>query len=253
MYLNIIPVAAKSRGVLYALLTLSASYRKEYYSNQHEVIELRETEYKTQTMELLQRQLDRTSDTPSSLLIVLLLIHHCIVNEDGDHCWSVHSKAANDLVLRSRSPSPPSVFTAFQGVLARTACALTDDRLPLSHQYHWLGSWTESELGHIDGTTGISRAVLHTINLITESTVGPIHQRCACIRLTNFEGSDCFDWVQHLDSRLGAIRQTVPVGEDDGDQILMNTAECYRIAARVYLRCRLLGLVFLNPLYQTVF
>lgn len=155
------------------MLTLSASYRKEYYSDQYELIEQREAEYRARTISLLRSQLDHGSGTPVSCFIILLLIHHCMVNEDGDHCWSVHSKAANE--LRSLGPCSPSVFTAFQVVLARTACPLKDSRVPLSHEYDWLGSGTENELRQIDGIIGVSRAVLHIINSITalsHSTVG---------------------------------------------------------------------------------
>lgn len=63
-----------------------------------------------------------------------------MVNEDRDHCWCVHFTALNELILRSSTTSYPSLFTAFQAVLARTACSLKDDRLPLSDHYHWLGT-----------------------------------------------------------------------------------------------------------------
>lgn len=100
----------------------------------------------------------------------MLLIHHCMVNEDGDHCWSLHLKGVNNFTLRDFTTSSPNHFIAFQAVLARTACSLTDDRLPLLHEYHWLSFGISDELERVDGTIGVSRAVLHIINSITASS-----------------------------------------------------------------------------------
>ena len=170
----------------------------------------------------------------------MLLIHHCTVNEDEDHCWSLHLQAVNDLTLRDPTTSSPSLFTAYQAILARTACSLTDDRLPLPHEYHWLGSENSDELERVDGTIGISRAVLYIINSITASSgdeVCPI-KTFLVIRLM-------------IRSRqLLPISQTPPLGDPDQNRVLIKTAESYRLAARIYLYCRLLGLVVYPPLFE---
>ena len=176
------------------------------------------------------------SDPNSSLPIILLLMRHCIVDEDGDHCWSVHSKAANILILLSPGPDAPSTFTAFQAVLARTACSLTDSRILLSHEHDWLGVGTENELWKIDGNTGITRAVLFTINSIirfSHSKVGLIHHTYAYIRLIALESPSPSGDMQSIRNQLEAIRQTTPMNDDDQDQILLKTAESYRMAAQV--------------------
>lgn len=93
-----------------------------------------------------------------------------MVNEDEDRCWSIHLKAVNRLTFCDSTISSPSHFIAFQAVLARTACSLTDDRLPLPHEYNWIGLGSSDELKRVDGTIGVSRAVLHIINSITASS-----------------------------------------------------------------------------------
>lgn len=178
-YLVLIPFAAASEGVLNALLTLSASYRKEYCPDQYQAIQQREIDYKFRTLRWLNDHLQSDSHTLPCLLVIMLLVHYCMVNEDGDHCWCVHFTALNELILRSSTTSYPSLFTAFQAVLAKTACSLKDNRLPLSDHYHWLGTGTGEELTRIDGTVGVSRAVLYIINSITVSSanVGPVPSR----------------------------------------------------------------------------
>ena len=169
-YLKIIPIAASCKGVLDALLTLSASYRKEYCPDRHEVIQQRETECKMETVRWLTNHIRSSEHTLPCLLVIMLLVHHCMVNEDGDHCWSVHLKAISGPISWSPTPSFPSLFAACQVVLASTACSLTDSRLPLSYEYQWLGSASSDELTRIDGTIGTSRAVLYIMNSITLSS-----------------------------------------------------------------------------------
>ena len=77
------------------------------------------------------------------------------INEDENHCWSLHLQVVNDLTLHDPTTSSLSLLTAYQAILARTTCSLTDNQLPLPHEYYWLGSENSDELERVNGIIGI--------------------------------------------------------------------------------------------------
>ncbi len=202
-------------------------------------MEQEEADHQKRTLIWLREDVSNPSQVSSCLLTIMLLMHHSIVDVE-ELRWSIHSKAANDLVRRSSTVISAYLFPAYQAVLARTACSLTDGQIPLSHEYDWLGSGTEDQLQRIDGITGVSRGMLHIINSIT------VHSGVQSDYFINLS-SNIFIESMKLDNRLEVTLQIAPEDKWETNQILTKTAESYRVAARVYLHCRLLGCVVWAP------
>ena len=231
-YLDIILVAEKSECARSALLSLSASYMKDYLSSDVTRYQEADHNYMVQAIQSLSKDLASEEHTQSCLVTEMLLVHHGVVNElDSDVCWTCHIDMLDVLQRRNgfEASSEPALYMAYQFILAMTAQPVARIRARKPKQLDWIVHRSAGNLQQICGILGLSRQLLYlvasTTDLATEeSSIEEKRERGEAIAV-----------------QLSTIHQWTEDATGEALDVALQTAMAYALAARLYLLCRVFG------------
>jgi len=235
-YLNLLQVAETCLSTRYAILSLSASYIGEYLHLDKERYHQAELYYSTQALGALMKQISNGENLDAALATSMLLMHHDAVSsaDDSRLCWSLHANVFDAIPSEFINPNSDSaLFMRTQLVLARTAqdsFTLQNTAIHSLETTNWYEGTPPAEAQKICGITGLSPQLLFLISSVT---------RLATDTKTS-ENSHKAMYAQLQETQLQNLRQwTSEVGE--AREVLLATGEAFRLAALIYLQCRLYG------------
>lgn len=234
-YLSLLQTANMCESTKFALLSLSASYIREYLHSDKERFHEAELYYSSQAFQALGQQISNGENYDGALSTAMLLMHHGMVNDSDDAslCWSVHANIFDIIPAELIDhASEPALFMRTQLTLARTGqTAYTLQNAPLPQALDtptWLDSLPTTEAQTmICSTLGMSPQLisfLSTINSLAAENAPTKHM-----------------YAQALEQQLLNLRQWTPEPHGDARDIILATSEAFRLAALLYLRCRLYG------------
>ncbi|KAF1851093.1 uncharacterized protein K460DRAFT_373169 [Cucurbitaria berberidis CBS 394.84] len=237
-YISMLHIANTCLSTKCALLSLAASYICEYRSEQKEAYHRAELYYSTQALKALATQISSGEDYDGALATSMLLMHHGAINQDDSPlCWSCHANIFDTIPSDSIDHhSDPALFIHTQLILARTAQTaykLQNTQIHSPDTKNWYEDTPPAEAQKVCGSIGLSPQLLSLISSITSLAIdnGPnkiIH------------GQSCETQLQHL-------RQWTVELQGPEQEVLLATAEAFRLAALIYLRCRLFGFTRFHP------
>ena len=232
-YLSILQLANTCPSTRYALLSLSASYICEYLPSQKDAYHQAELYLSMQALQALTAQISSGQDYEGAVATSMLLMHHAAINsKDSPLCWSCHANIFDILppdVVDLQSDT--ALFMRTQLVLARTAqtsLQLQNTQYHSLEQTKWLEGVPPVEAQKICGTLGLSPQLLHLISSIT-------------FLATDIANPNRLVCAQLLEAQLQSLKQWTLESQVAEQEVLLTTAEAFRLAALVYLRCRLYG------------
>lgn len=233
-YLSLLQTANMCESTKYALLSLSASYIREYLHSDKEQYQQAELYYSAQAFQALGQQISNGENYDAALSTAMLLMHHGAINDSDESslCWSVHANIFD--IIPSEfvdHASDPALYMRTQLVLAhtgQTAYTLQNAPLPQSLESNdWLNGMANGDAQKICSILGMSPQLVHFLSSINA--------------LAAENGPNKHMQAQVLESQLQNLRQWTPEPHGDGRDIILATAESFRLAALIYLRCRLYG------------
>jgi hypothetical protein len=232
-YTSMLEVADTCLSTRYALLSLSASYICEYLPSQKEAYHQAELYYSTQALKALTAQISSGQNYDGALATSMLLMHHAAVNsEESSLCWSCHANVFDtiptDLV---NLHSDAALYIRTQLVLSRTAQTcfqLQNTRFHSLEKKNWYESTPPAEAQQICVTLGLSPQLLFLISSITSLA-------------TDTTTPNRLMYAQLQETQLQELKQWTSELPSPEQEVLLATAEAFRLAALVYLRCRLYG------------
>ncbi|KAL6703140.1 hypothetical protein ACN47E_010202 [Coniothyrium glycines] len=238
-YVSLLQVAKYCVSTRYALLSLSASYISDYLPGQKEVYHQAELYYSTQALKALATQISDGVDFEGALSTSMLLMHHGAVNqEDSPLCWSCHANILEAIPsIEMDYNSDPALFICAQLALSRSA--QTKDVLQATNLHAFetksfqANNPSPSAL-KISNNLGFSPHLLSLICSITNLAVSPSTAKTAL-------------HAHLLSTHLHALKQWTPETPGAPQEILLATAECFRLAALIYLQTRLYGYTRFHP------
>lgn len=241
-YLSLLQVANSCLSTRFALLSLSASYISEHLPSQRDYYQHAELYYSTQALQALTTQIANGDNYEGALATSMLLMHHGVVNNapESPLCWSCHANIFDvipDHQVNYRSA--PALFMRSQLTLARTV--QTSQSLQ-STQFHSLetASWFEGmlpdEAQKICGMLGYSPQLLYILSSITS------------LAFDMNSAANVIVYAQSLEGQLQVLKQWTSEPQGAEREILLATAEAFRLAGLIYLRCRLYGYVLFSSI-----
>ncbi|PSN71591.1 hypothetical protein BS50DRAFT_286703 [Corynespora cassiicola Philippines] len=242
-YMNLLQTANTCESTRFALLTLSASYIGEYLHSEKERYHHAELYYSTSALQALARQIQSGENYDAALATSMLLMHHDAVNEadDSSLCWSVHANIFDTIPSAFfNHHSDPALWMRTQLVLARTAqtsYTLQNTQFHTLETCSWYEGTPPQDVQKICGITGLSPQLLFLIASITSLASDN----------KNSSNSHKLIYAQLLEQQLQNLRQWCTELQGDAQEVLLATGEAFRLAALIYLRCRLYGFTRFNP------
>jgi hypothetical protein len=233
-YLSLLQVANTCLSTRFALLSLSASYISEYLPSQKDYYQQAELYYSTQALQALTTQIANGDNYDGALATSMLLMHHGAVNNPPESplCWSCHANIFDVIPSDAiNHHSDAALFIRAQLTLARTA--ETSHTLQTTH-FHSLEtkSWYEGtppvEAQKICSILGLSPQLLFIISSITALAFDSAN-------------ANALMYAQLQEAQLHNVQQWTAEPQGAEREILLATAEAFRLAALIYLRCRLYG------------
>jgi hypothetical protein len=232
-YTSLLQVANACLSTRYALLSLSASYICEYLPSQKEIYHQAELYYSTQALKALTAQISSGQNYDGALATSMLLMHHGAVNsEDSPLCWSCHANVfdtiPSDLVNHH---SDAALYIRTQLALSRTAQTcfqLQNTQFHSLETKNWYEGMPSSEAQQICVTLGLSPQLIFLISSVTSLAADTTSPN----RLM---------YAQLQETQLQNLRQWTSEPQGPEKEVLLATAEAFRLAALIYLRCRLFG------------
>lgn len=233
-YLSLLQVANTCLSTRYALLSLSASYISEYLPSQKDVYHHAELYYSTQALQALAAQITNGDNYDGALTTSMLLMHQDAINNSSDSplCWSCHANVfdiiPSDVINHH---SDPALFIRAQLVLARTAQTsqtLETTRFHSLETKSWYEGTPPTDAQKICNTLGLSPQLLFIISSITSLAF-------------NGSNANTLMYAQLQDAQLQNLKQWTTEPQGPEQEVLHATAEAFRLAALIYLRCRLYG------------
>lgn len=233
-YVSLLQVANTCLSTRHALLSLSALYISEHVPSQKAFYHHAELHYSTQGVQALATQITNREDYDGALATSMLLMHQGAVNDSPDSllCWSCHAKIFDiipDEMIDLQSD--PALFMRAQLTLARTA--QTSESLRSTH-FHtieskpWLKGIQPIDAQKICSIIGVSPQLLSIISAITSLAI-------------NDYNSNTLVHAQAQEGQLQSLKQWTTEPRGPEHDILLATAEAFRLAALIYLRCRVFG------------
>ncbi|RMZ73186.1 C6 zinc finger domain [Pyrenophora seminiperda CCB06] len=240
-YTSILQVADTCPSTRHALLSLSASYISEHFpGGDKDTYHQAELYYSTQALKALATQISERQNYEGALATSMLLMHHgMIYQEDSPLCWSCHANILDAIPPDAIDhTSSPALFMRGQLILARTAQSsqqlLTTTRPHSFETRPWLEDTSPTEACKIFCTMGVSPQLLSLISSITLLPTNPnVPNKLAYAQLQEIQLNSLKQWTEEPDGL-----------EKD---MLLATAECFRLAALIYLRCRIYGYTRTHP------
>lgn len=239
-YLSLLQTANTCLSTRYAVLSLSASYISEYLPSHKDYYQHAELYYSTQALQALTTQIANGEDHDGALATSMLLMHHGTVNNTPESplCWSCHANIFDVIPAHLIDHcSAPALFMRSQLLLARTAQtsqALQSTRFHTLETTSWFEGVPPEEAQKISGILGFSPQLLHLVSAITSLA---------------FESnkSNVVMYGQALEGQLLVLKQWTAEAPGPEREVLLATSEAFRLAALIYLRCRLYGMTRFHP------
>jgi hypothetical protein len=232
-YLSLLQTAQTCESTKYAVLSLSAFYIREYLPAERERWQQAELYYSSQALQALAQQISAGDNYDAALSTAMLLMHHSAVEEFNETslCWTCHANIFDiiptDLV---NSASEPALFMRTQLVLARTAqtsFALQNTQLTSLETKKWYEGMPPSEAQKICTITGLSPQLLFIISSINSLVIE--------------DGPNKLMYAQLQEQQVQNLKQWSTELPGDAQEVMLATAEAFRLAALIYVRCRLYG------------
>lgn len=230
----LLQVANTCLSTRYAILSLSASYLSEYIPSQRDFYQHAELYYSSQALQALATQITNGDDYKGALATSMLLMHHGAVNSPPDSplCWSCHANVF-DMIPDNMIDhhSDPALFIRAQLILARTAQTsqtLQSTRLHSVETKSWHDETASSDTQKICSIIGLSPQLLSIISSITSL-------------LFDSSDSNTLAYAQFQEAQLQGLKQWTAEPRGAEHDILLATGEAFRLAALIYLRCRIYG------------
>jgi hypothetical protein len=233
VYTSLLQVADTCVSTRYAILSLSASYLCEQLPKEKDAYHQAELYYSTQALQALASQIKDGSNYDGAMATSMLLMHHDLINqEESSLCWSCHANVLDAIPPGIIDPQSDSVlFLRTQLILARTAQTfnqLCNVRRHVFETTNWLEGVAPSESSKVSTTLGVSAQLLFFISSITSL-------------LTNPNRLNKLMYAQLQETELQNLNHWSPEPEGPEKEVLIATAEAFRLAALIYLRCRVYG------------
>ncbi|KZM27099.1 hypothetical protein ST47_g1751 [Ascochyta rabiei] len=239
-YLSLLQVANTCLSTRYALLSLSASYIGQYLPSQKKMYYQAEFYYSSQALQAFTTQITNGDNYDGALATSMLLMHQGAINSSSDSllCWSCHAKVfdiiPSDFVNHH---SDPALFIRGQLVLARTAQTSQTLQITRFHSFE-TKSWYEGtppiDAQKICGILGLSPQLLFIISSITSLAI-------------DVSNTSMLMYAQLQEAQLQNLKQWTTESPGPEQEVLLATAEAFRLAALIYLRCRLYGMTRFHP------
>jgi len=234
-YMSLVKVADTCPSTRHALLSLSASYISEHFPGEKDTYYQAELSYSTQSLKALATQISKGHNYEGALATSMLLMHHSMINqEDSLLCWSCHSNVLDAIPLEAiDNQSSPVLFMRAQIILARTAQSSQQLRKIRQHSFettNWLKGTSVTEASKISSTLGVSPQLLSLISSITLLSI-------------NSHTPKKLTYARLQETQIHNLKQWTSEPDSAGKDVLLATAECFRLAALIYLRCRMYGYI----------
>jgi hypothetical protein len=239
-YLSLLQVAKTCLSTRYALLSLSASYITEYCPSQRQIFQQAELYYSTQALQALATQMSNGENYDAAVATSMLLMHQGAVNgaEDSPLDWSCHANVFSIIPAELVNyHSEPAMFIRGQLILARTA--QTSTTLQTTHLHtletqNWYDGTPPMDAQKICGILGLSPQLLCMISSITT--------------MATASSDPSSTMYAHLyESQLQNLKQWTSEPQGPEQEVILATAEAFRLAALIYLQCRVYGLTRFHP------
>jgi hypothetical protein len=233
-YVTLLQVANTCLSTRYALLSLSASYISEYLPSHKDIYHQAELYYSTQAFQALAKQISNGENYEGALATSMLLMHQGAVNNSADSavCWSCHANVFDMIPDGSINyNSDPALFIRGQLILARTAQdshTLQNTHIHSLETKNWYEGTPPADGQKVCGILGLSPQLLSIISTITSLA-------------SNSTNSNTLMYTQLQEAQLQNLKQWTNEPQGPEHDILLATAEAFRLAALIYLRCRLYG------------
>lgn len=227
---------------------MSASYLAEYLYSEKEKYRQAELYYANEAIQDLTRQIATGEDYDAVMATSMLLAHHDAVNnaEDAEMCWSCHANIFDLLPAEKINQQlETALFLRFQIVLARTAQTSQYFRGTPIHgleRASWYEGIPPTDTQRIMDTIGISPQLLFNISSITSLAAEESPALLPHIHM----------YAQIQETQLQNLKQWTAETPGDAQEIILATAEAFRLAALIYLRCRLYGYVRTSPILSAL-
>ncbi|KAG9196131.1 hypothetical protein G6011_01252 [Alternaria panax] len=232
-YMSLLHVTDSCLSTRYALLSLSASYLCEQLPKEKDVYHQAELYYSTQALQSLAAQINDGRDYDGALATSMLLMHHSLINlEDSPLCWSCHANVLDAIppeVINHHSD--PALFLRAQIILARTAQTPHQLSRTRRHSFEatdWLEGVLQIESTKVSTTLGVSSRLLF---IISSATSLPNSQ----------DKLNRLMYAQLQETQIQNLRQWNPEPEGPEKEVLLASAEAFRLATLIYLRCHVYG------------
>jgi hypothetical protein len=193
----------------------------------------------SEALQALTRQISTGDSVDACLATSMLLMHHDVINytEDSSVCWSCHASVFDSIPQQQiNSLHDAPTFIRYQLVLARTSQTATQLRRTKLHSLEvaeWYDRVAPDQKQRICGVLGLSPQLLFLISSIT----------ALCADNTSSINAHKHHYAQMQDSQLQNMRQWTTEVAGSALDVVLATAETYRLATQIYLRCRLYGYV----------
>jgi len=232
-YLSLLPLADACPGTRFALLSVAASYICEHLPSQKEVYHQAELYYSMQALQALTAQISTGTNYEGAVATSMLLMHHSAFDgEDSPLCWSCHASIF-DIIPPGvvDLESDMALFIRTQLVLARTAqtCAqLQNTEFHSIEKKSRLECASSREAQKICATLGLSPELSFLICSITSLAM-------------HTSSPDSLLHAQVLEAQLLNMCQWTEEIQFAEREVIVKTAEAFRLAAITYLRTRIYG------------
>jgi hypothetical protein len=179
-------------------------------------------------------QISTGDNYDAALATSMLLMHHDAVNsaDENSLCWSVHANVFDAIPTEFfNHHSDAALFIRTQLVLARTAQTsfqLQNTQMHSLETKSWYEGTPPSEAQKICGILGLSPQLLFLISSVTSLA-------------SDTSNPNKHMYAQLQETQLQNLRQWTSEQQGDAQEVLLATAEAFRLAALIYLRCRLYG------------
>lgn len=233
-YLSLLQVANTCLSTRCAILSLSAAYISEYLPSQKDIYHQAELYYSTQALQALATQITNGYNFDGALATSMLLMHCGMISNSSDSplSWSCHANIF-DIIPSGciNYHSDPALFIRGQLVLARTAQPSQTLQATTFHSIEtqtWYEETPPTDAQKICSILGLSPQLLSIISTITTLAFG-------------ISNTSMLTYAQLQEAQLQNLKQWTDEPKGHEQEILLATAEAFRLAALIYLRCRLFG------------
>jgi hypothetical protein len=232
-YLSLLPLANACVSTRFALLSVAASYIREHLPSQKDMYHQAELYYSMQALQTLTAQISTGTDYEGAVATSMLLMHHSAFDDENSPlCWSCHASIFDIIPPRVVDLQSDMVFfIRTQLVLARTA--QTCSQLQTSQFYSIekqgrLECASSPEAQKICAMLGLSPMLSFLIFSTTSLAV-------------NTTSPDRLLHAQVLEAQLLSMHQWTEEIQLAEQEVILKTAEAFRLAAIMYLRTRIYG------------